>query len=130
MDDVTGSGAANARKSVLFVFMSSPQHGTCARDGIDALLAYAAFEQPAGVLFMDEGVWQLLPAQMPELAGRKSVAKSLAALPMYDVNEVFVHRPSVERRGIGCDGLAINATFIDDEQMRSLLRTYSVVMRF
>jgi len=130
-DNAAGNPANTSRKSTLFIFASSPQSGTAARDGIDTLLAYAAFDQPVAVLFHGEGIWQLLPQQHPELAGKKSVYKSLMALPMYDVTQIFIHRGSVTQRGITQSALVIdNAHYIDDEQMRALLRQYSQVLRF
>lgn len=123
--------AATARKSILFIFASSPQDGTAARDGLDTLLAYAAFEQPVTVLFQGEGVWQLSSQQQPELAGKKSVYKSLTALPMYDVDQIFVHRDSLRHRGLSHAQLSIeNTQYIDDEQMRTLLRQHALVWRF
>lgn len=122
---------ATARKSVLFIFASSPQDGTAARDGIDTLLAYAAFEQPVAVLFQGEGVWQLSSQQRPELAGKKSIYKSLMALPMYDVEQIFIHRESLQQRGISQAQLTIdNAQCIDDDHMRALLRQHALVWRF
>jgi len=131
MDNAAGNTENVSPKSVLFVFASSPQSGTTARDGIDALLAYSAFEQPVAVLFHSEGVWQLQSQQQPELIGKKSIYKSLMALPMYDVSDIFIHRGSLVERGLVSAQLSIdNARTIDDEQMRALLRQYSLVMRF
>lgn len=120
-----------ARKSVLFIFTSSPQHGTAARDGIDTLLAYAAFEQPVAVLFLGEGIWQLLPRQQTELAGKKSIYKSLTALPMYDVNQIYIHDRSLQQRGLQPQQITFeNARYVGDEAMRALLRQHSLVLRF
>jgi len=130
-DNAVGNLEKASPKSVLFVFASSPQSGTKARDGVDTLLAYAAFEQPVAVLFHGEGVWQLQSQQQPELADKKSIYKSLMALPMYDVSDIFIHRGSVVERGLLSAQLSLdNALTIDDEQMRVLLRQYSLVMRF
>lgn len=128
-DNTATNSSAVPSKSVLFIFTSSPQGGTAARDGIDALLAYAAFEQPVAVLFQGEGIWQLQSQQQPE-PGKKSVYKSLMALPMYDVSEIFIHRRSAFERGFNSEQLPIDVRTIDDEQMHRLLRQYSLVMRF
>lgn len=121
----------DAAKSFLFVFGSSPQAGTAARDGIDCLLAYAAFDQRVAVVFYGDGVWQLHPRQQPELAGKKSVYKSLAALPMYDINQIFVHTGSVVARGLANMELPfVEARQVDDQQMNALIRQYSQIFRF
>jgi tRNA 2-thiouridine synthesizing protein C len=122
---------STARKSVLFLFTASPQRGTAARDGIDTLLAYAAFEQPVAVLFHGEGIWQLLPDQQPELAGRKSIYKALTALPMYDVNHIYIHERSLRQRGVQPRQISFdNAHYVSDDDMRALLRQHSLVLRF
>lgn len=121
----------SARKSVLFVFTASPQRGTVARDGIDTLLAYAAFEQPVAVLLQGDAVWQLLPKQQPELAGKKSIYKSLTALPMYDVNRIYIHERSLQQRGLQRQQLGFgDAHYVSDEDVRALLRQHSLVLRF
>ena len=74
-------------RSVLYLVRKPP--GALANEMIDMMLVSGVFEQPARVLFLDDGVRQLASGQDASLVDRKDTAKALGALPVYDVEELF-----------------------------------------
>ena len=92
------------------------------------MLVSGVFEQPARVLFLDDGVRQLAAGQDASLVDRKDTAKALSALPTYDVEELFAHAGSLAARGIEPDDLAIDARIVEDDEVAKLLHTADVVV--
>lgn len=119
------------RQSVLFIFSSSPHSGTTARDGLDTLLAYSAFDAKVGVIFMGDGVWQLCDGQTSHHAEQKIFARMLQVLPLYDVTNVFIHHRSLNERGLTQGHLLFkDAQIVDDAAITDLLAQYTWVYRF
>ena len=92
------------------------------------MLVSGVFEQPARVLFLDDGVRQLASGQDASLVDRKDTAKALGALPAYDVDELFAHAGSLEACGIDPDDMAVDARVVDDEEVARLLHAADVVV--
>ena len=83
-------------KSLLIISRQAPWAGPSAREALDIALAGGAFDLPLGMLFLDDGVFQLAPAQQPSHVQQKNLAANLQALPMFGVEALFA-AASVER---------------------------------
>ncbi|RZA08280.1 MAG: sulfurtransferase complex subunit TusC [Moraxellaceae bacterium] len=84
--------------SPLFIFTQSPNSNTQAREGVEAVLACAAFDQTPAVMFIDQGVLQLLP--QADKVGRKNLNKMVQALEIYGVESIYVCADSLVRFGV------------------------------
>ena len=104
-------------KSVLFVIRKRP--GPEANETIEAALTCAVFGQDVGVLFLDDGVWQLVGDV--SISKEKSTAALVSALPDYEVNRVWVDRDSLKQRGITCDHLPEFISVLDQAEVRRRL---------
>lgn len=98
---------------------SAPYTDYGAREGLDAALAFAAFDQPLALLFLDDGVFQLCAGQQPETG--KCQEKMLSALPMYDVEDIYVRATALQDRGLTLEDLSLPATALDDNACRQLI---------
>lgn len=94
-------------QATLVIFRRSPYGSSLAREGLEAVLAAAAMDQAPDVLFMGDGVFQLMPGQAPQQIEQKSLYRNLQALPMFGVERIHVCRQSLEVRGIHKDTLAL-----------------------
>jgi tRNA 2-thiouridine synthesizing protein C len=94
-----------SKKSLLILFRHAPYGHSLARAGYDVALAAAAFDQPVSLLFLDDGVWQLVPDQNPEVIGAKSIARTLDSLALYDIDGVYAEAASLAARGLSADDL-------------------------
>lgn len=124
------SSAPTPETPTLFLFQHAPLGQRSARDGIEATLAFAAFEQPIAVLFIGDGVWQLLPDQGNPSKGNRSHSKLLAALAMYDVNDVYSCSLSIEQRGIDPEHLCIPTKPLNQNQVTQLIHKHQPVLSF
>lgn len=117
-------------KSFLFILSRSPYAGFHANEAIDAVLASAAYDADVSVLFLDDGVFQLLGPQNLETLPHKNVAKKLSALTMYGVDKVYVSETALLQRGIEQDALCIPCTTVPDSDIRPMLDQHDVLINF
>lgn len=115
-------------KSMLIIVRQAPWAGMGAREALDIALAGAAFELPISLLFLDDGVLQLMPGQQPEGLQRKDLQANLRALPMFGVEHLYVASRSLEERGLAGSTLALEAERLDDIAIRGLIASHDQVV--
>ena len=111
-------------RRILFVISHPPHRGALAFEMLDELLVGAVFEQQVSVLFIDEGVFQLIDSD--ETSG--GVARGYRALPTYDVNDVFVDAGSLKQRGLAAESFAIPVRALSRTAVRKLVASHDVVI--
>lgn len=98
-------------KSILALCRQAPYGNVLAREGLEAVLACAAMDQVPEILFLNDGVFQLLP-QAAEAIREKSLYRNLQALPMFGVETVHLCRKSLEERGLDSAAMEISGAQI------------------
>lgn len=99
-------------KRTLALCRQAPYGSALAREGLEAVLAAAAMEQAPHLLFMGDGVFQLLHGQAPEAIQQKNLHRNLQVLPMFGVETIYICRRSLEARGIDAEQLKLPGTAI------------------
>ena len=118
-------------KKLLFISRHAPYGSSLAKDALDAVLAASAYDQQLSLLFMDDGVFQLLKNQYADQIAQKSFAAILPALQLYDVNLMYVHRESLEKRQITINELVLDSVqIIDSTAVSSLLAQQDQLLSF
>ncbi|MGD8176570.1 sulfurtransferase complex subunit TusC [Marinimicrobium sp. ARAG 43.8] len=118
-------------RRLLFIMRHAPYGTSAAREALDALLATAVFGQDVAVLFMDDGVFQLTSGQAPGALPQKNLAASLSALPLYDVEQVYVHAPSLSARGLTVEELCMaSITALTDDAVARLMSEQDQLLSF
>jgi tRNA 2-thiouridine synthesizing protein C len=112
---------APARRSLLVVVRRPPYASSLSRAALDTALAAATFEQPVSLLFMGDGVLQLLPEQDSEAIGVRNIARLLSSLPLYDIESVYVDQAAAGRYGLDLADTPLPAAALDDAGMRKLM---------
>ncbi|WP_193164386.1 sulfurtransferase complex subunit TusC [Microbulbifer hainanensis] len=84
----------------LAICRQAPYGSALAREGLEAVLAAAAMDQSPELLFVNDGVFQLLDGQEPAAIEQKSLQRNLQALPMFGVETLHVCKLSLSQRGI------------------------------
>ncbi len=62
-------------KSMLIISRQAPWASCAAQEALDMVLAGGAFELPLGMLFLDDGVFQLLCKQQPAALQQKDLCR-------------------------------------------------------
>lgn len=120
-----------AQKKILFISRHAPYGSSLAKDALDALLAASAYDQALSLLFMDDGVFQLLANQNPQDIAQKSFAAILPVLPIYEINSIYVHHESLIKRQITINELVLDSVqIIDSGAISSLLAQQDQLLSF
>lgn len=112
----------------LLVISCHPPARLAAREALDLVLAAAAFGVPTGLLFMGDGVLQLLKGQDAKAAGQKSLTANLQALELYGVEDVLVCQHSLAERGINARQCLLNSRAVDSSEIALLIKNYDQVV--
>ncbi|WP_167854867.1 sulfurtransferase complex subunit TusC [Mangrovimicrobium sediminis] len=111
----------STRKRQLLVLRHAPYHGAAARAAVDLALAMAAFEQDVELLFLGDGVLQLLKDQAADALGRKSLGRILSSLPLYDIERVYVDAAALARFAIAADALVLPVEPLAEAEIHALM---------
>lgn len=101
-------------KKLLFISRHAPYGSSIAKEALDAALAASVYDQDLSLLFMDDGVFQLLQHQEPFAIAQKSFAAMLPVLPLYGIDNIYVHQESLKLRGITTDELVLEQVKLID----------------
>ena len=115
-------------KSLLIISRQPPWSGPAAREALDIALAGGAFDLPIGMLFLDDGVFQLSTAQQPATLQQKDLAANLQALPMFGVEALYASTRSLQERGLGQPKLNLAVELLDDAGLTALVARYDQVI--
>lgn len=118
-------------KKLLFISRHAPYGSSLAKDALDAILAASAYDQQLSLLFMDDGVFQLLANQTANDIGQKSFAAILPVLTLYEINSIYVHYESLVQRQITINELVLDSVqIIDSAAISSLLAQQDQLLSF
>lgn len=121
-----GSG----KKSTLVVLRRSPYGSSLAKASIDVALAAAAFEQPVDLLFLGDGVLQLRPDQDSRVLGVKNIGRQLAALPLYDIDRVYVDSEAAARFNLDLSKAPVDTCVLNPKEIHQLMVGYDHLLGF
>lgn len=112
-------------KSLLVISRQAPWSGPSAREALDIVLAGGAFDLPIGLLFLDDGVFQLAPHQDAKAVQQKDLGANLQALCLFGIDEVFACSHSLAARGLTTPA---NAEPLDSAAISTLIDRYDQVI--
>ncbi len=115
----------------ILVSLTQPPYGNSrAKDAIDAVLAASAYEQDLRLLFMGDGVFQLLKQQNGQVIEQKNLAALLSAFPLYDINQIFAQSSALVERGLTENDLALPVTTMNDGEIAAFFDQHDCVLSF
>jgi tRNA 2-thiouridine synthesizing protein C len=116
-------------KSLLIISRQAPWSGPGAREALDIVLAGGAFDLPIGLLFLDDGVFQLATRQDARALQQKDLSANLQALPMFGVEALFVCADSTVQRGLDLKALSLEtAQVLAADEISGLIDRYDQVI--
>ncbi|EPJ55926.1 MAG: hypothetical protein OFPI_01780 [Osedax symbiont Rs2] len=111
-----------ANKNLLLIFRNPPFSDSSNRDTLDIALACSAFEIPVSLLFLGDGVLQLIRGQQSKTLQQKNLLNTFNALAMYDIDQLFVLQSDLQRFELIAADLSIDCQLICETQMAKLIR--------
>ncbi|MGS2720256.1 sulfurtransferase complex subunit TusC [Paraglaciecola aestuariivivens] len=116
--------------SLAIVNKSAPYGTSNGQESLDMALAMSNFAQDVSVFFIEDGVWQLLSGQNPTAINAKGYYKTFPAFEFYDIENIYVCKQSLMKRGIDQEQLSIAVTLIELDELSELLAKQQQVMSF
>ncbi|GAC15352.1 sulfurtransferase complex subunit TusC [Aliiglaciecola lipolytica] len=108
-------------KSLAIINQQGPLHSNAGQESVDLVLAAASFGQDVSVFFIDDGVFQLLKMQKPDVLEHKHFAKSFGAFEFYDVENIYVCQRSLTLRNIESNQLNVACQILSDTELNAKL---------
>ena len=96
---------AGETKKFLYINRKAPYGTIYAWESLEVVLIGAAFEQDVSLLFMDDGVYQLVKEMQTKGIGMKNFTATYAALGDYDINKIYVDKDALSQRGLALEDL-------------------------
>lgn len=110
---------------LLILFSKAPYQDYTGQEQLDLALLCGASEQSATLLFMDQGVLQLLPQQTPH--DRKPYTRAFAVLDDFDLPTPYVAQSSLQRFGLSNTPLCCDIQLIDDATVSRIIQQHSII---
>jgi tRNA 2-thiouridine synthesizing protein C len=118
-------------KKLLIISRRPPYGSNLSREALDVALAAAVYDQEIGILFMDDGVFQLLENQNPEDIEQKNIASILPALSLYGIDTIYVHKESLEDRALKRNELVLDGIkILTNDDVKKLLDQQDHLLSF
>ncbi len=115
-------------KRFMYVNRRAPYGTIYALECLEVVLVAAAFDQDVSVVFVDDGVCQLMKKQDTTDIGMKNFSKTYGALDDYDVEKIYVEKESLDARGLTAEELVIPVEVIAADDLRQIMSQQDVVI--
>jgi tRNA 2-thiouridine synthesizing protein C len=115
-------------KRFMYVNRRAPYGTIYALECLEVVLVAAAFDQDVSVVFVDDGVCELMKKQDTTDIGIKNFSKTYGALDDYDVEKIYVEKESLDARGLTADDLVIPVEVLAADELRQIMSQQDVVI--
>ena len=117
-------------KKFMFVNRKAP-HGTIhALESLEVVLIAATFDQDCSLVFLDDGVYELVKGQNTKGIGVKNFSPTYRALEGYDIEKLYVERESMDARGLSQDDLLVPVQMLAGPELAELMAQQDVILSF
>jgi len=125
--DTSGAGVV---KKFMFVNRKAPYGTVYALEGLEVVLISAAFDQDVSLVFLDDGVYDLVKGQNTKGIEVKNFSPTYRALEGYDIEKLYVERESLAARGLSQDNLIVPVEVLSAAELSELMGQQDVVISF
>jgi tRNA 2-thiouridine synthesizing protein C len=94
------------------------------------VLIAATFDQDCSLVFMDDGVYELVKGQNTKAIGMKNFSPTYRALEGYDIEKLYVERDSMDSRGLNQDDLLVPVQVLNSAELAELMAQQDVILSF
>lgn len=115
-------------KKFMFVNRRAPYGTVYALEGIELVLITGAFDQDVSVLFLEDGVFQIVKGQDTKAINMKNFSPTFRALEGYDIEKLYVEKESAEARGLTEDDFVVPVQILPASEISALMAEQDVIM--
>ena len=117
-------------KKFMFVNRKAPYGTVYALEALEVVLISAAFDQDVSMVFIDDGVYELVRGQSTKAIDMKNFSPAYRALEGYDIEKLYVDEESLQARGLTTERLLVPVEVLNSAQMAELMDQQDVVISF
>lgn len=117
-------------KRCLFINRSTPHGSSKAQEALDMAFALAAFEHRVSLVFMDDGVLQLIRDQDTTEINVKHFAPTFRAWKDYGIEHIYVEKESLLARGFRATDLLMQTEMIDTTTLTELIDNHEFILNY
>ncbi|MHB0990860.1 MAG: sulfurtransferase complex subunit TusC [Burkholderiales bacterium] len=117
-------------KRFMFVNRKAPYGTIYALEGLEVVLVSAAFDQDVSMVFIDDGVYELVKGQATKAIDVKNFSPTYRALEGYDIEKLYVDEVSLQTRGLTKENLIVPVEVLNTAEMADLMTQQDVVISF
>ena len=129
-DGETEGQESGTIKKFMFVNRKAPYGTVYALEGLEVVLISAAFDQDVSMVFMDDGVYEIVKGQQAKAIGMKNFSPTYRALEGYDIEKLYVEKESLDARGLSEEQLLVPVEVLTSAQMGALMAEQDVIISF
>ncbi len=115
---------------ILIIMRSAPYGSSLAREGLDYILTSAAYDQNISVLFLGDGLFQLIKSQQADKISLKSQISAMEILPLYDIENLYVAQEDMTERGINSEQFGVKVNIVNRPAISPLIQAQDKVLNF
>ena len=117
-------------KKFMFVNRKAPYGTIHALESLEVVLIAATFDQDCSLVFIDDGVYELVKGQNTKAIGMKNFSPTYRALEGYDIEKLYVDEESMQARGLVEDDLLVPVQVLSTAAMATLMADQDVILSF
>ncbi len=115
-------------KKFMFVNRRAPYGTIYALEGLEMVLITGAFDQEVSVVFMDDGVFQIVKGQDTKAINMKNFSPTYRALEGYDIDKLYVEKESIEARGLTAEDFVVPVKVMSAAELAGLMAEQHVII--
>jgi len=115
---------------ILIIQRTAPYGSSLAREGLDYVLTSAAYDQDISLLFLGDGVFQLLKNQQSQDINLKPQGSALEILPLYDINKIYAVKEDLEERNLLEADLTLSVKIMSRSDVSAFIKQQEKVVGF
>ena len=112
---------------LLILITKRPYHSIASQEGLDVILAASVFTE-CSVLFLSDGILQLLPDQKANDTKIKVFTRGYAALPNYGVERFYCQSSDLEKWSLDSKMLMLEPISLLPSEINPLIRSFDKVL--
>lgn len=120
----------NTARNLLIISSHAPYGMQHSKDALDIALACSVFNIKVSMLFLDDGIYQLIKNQQSKLIGKKNLESMLSALPVYDIDKIYVSHTDLTTRGLDEKSLFMHVNLLESNEINRLIQQQDQVLHF
>src|SRR4030066_831545 len=114
-------------KKFLYGNPKAPYGTIYALESLEVVLISAAFDQDVSLIFMDDGVYQIVKGQHTKAIDVKNFSPTYRALEGYDIEKLYVEKESLDQRGLTEADLLVDVQVMSSAETAKIMAEQGVV---